>query len=246
MKRYLFTTILLFCICLSGCANNITSKTPAGSEISILINFQGNIDTTNNKYFIVFPTTIDQFSIAPIDDNDAEFNLDAPDDNLQDFYDHLVAEALFDTTLWETDPTEYFFSTYYKNWIDFIQNQDGKWRVYNSDTGSFPATGNKDTVTNYNVNVDINSSDTNQISITIPLDQLTGPYPKNASISFFIYTVNSDYQLYDWVQDVIVISNESGLTLPTSEDGLFSHNQDLVDASPDNSLDIKSWTVSIK
>lgn len=252
MKRYFYLLLIIFSIFLTGCANNLTSKVDAGSELSIIINFATNIDISNNQYVIVFPNTSTQESVAPVDEtDDAEFNFDTPDDNIQDFYDYLVADGLFDNTVWEQDPTEYFFSNYYKNWIDYIKNKDGKWRLYNSNTGSFPATGNRDTAIDYYTNFDIAIPAGNQISITIPLSDLTTIYAKNDPITFFVYTVNSDNKLYDWMTYAVVVSNVAGDT-PTEPDDLFSHNQDFNDPGAANpsllnpALDIVNWTVSIK
>ena len=54
IKLAVIIMLSISCIALSGCAKVVTPVFTAGKHITMEINYKGNIDTINNKYYLIF------------------------------------------------------------------------------------------------------------------------------------------------------------------------------------------------
>ena len=109
MRQYSVKLLLLIIIpiLLNGCANTVTEKESAGTEVTFSITFEGTPDFTNNSYFLVF--------------SDTSFNLNTSlTSNYFLFLEVPTAKVSVDT-ISNSVGLSYFYSNYFSSWGGVIE-----------------------------------------------------------------------------------------------------------------------------
>lgn len=246
-KILLLGLLCLNLIVLAGCARTVTLKSDAGSELDMLVRFNGPTATSQLSYYIIFPKSgYDISSLAPINKNQEPYPwFDAPKDstNLYLFNDQL--SQIFNLGLIGTQPVpdfiNYYFSNYYTNWYDYLEIKGTEVLLHK---GPFYPTGNIDTNDNVSPVGSIEKLGTSVLTISLPMGYLSHVYAKGDPIYFFIMTVK-DYQLVDWEPRISFIANQANSNLLESDDA-DSQNNEQMSAAWSPGADILSWDVYVR
>lgn len=213
---FLFISSFLF---LAGCARTVTVRPDVGNRMSIEITFRGEIDTSANRYYLVFgnnsPLFVDKgrYYFAPGEDYDRE-KLD------------VSTEA------------SYYFDTFFYSWNDFISLKNNTFNITN---GPFSSSVENSSYMAERLSLrDIpaaGSADAKKIKLIFDLSKFPPPLPTEVYFNFL--SVGPDGRLADVLG---ATDNKISVNIGSSVHDISEPQNPSIEGG----LDVVSWKVEIQ
>jgi len=218
---FLFLFFALAAQFIGGCARTVTQLPAVGGQLSLEIKFRGDVDTVNNRYYIVFgPSSILSSS--------KNYYFFAPGDG----YDLNKTDVLYAST-----EVSYYYDNYFYSWMDFIILKNNKYDISSGpyvSAASHEAYAAARTILTYRAEPS-GADAKKKMVLNFYLSRLSVPLPDPLSFTFIC--VDSNGVIRDLLMEANSISLTSGATVNKTE---------ISDTSIDPSLDIISWSMTIQ
>ena len=240
MMKMLVLVLIMTVALASGCARTVTSLQLAGNDVVITVNLASTLQN-GNRYYAIFS------------------NSSTLDIQLPALGDYFVApgEGDFDEGLLKQfDALPSTINVYYRNffysWSDVVlfdvNNESSSTgadaSLVRSGTGAFPSDIENDTNTTFNATIPNNIEtpyfpSTTQLTLTLPLSQLSPSFAQGDVIYFKVVSVDDNRILSDLIDGFLSIENTSGAATSGS-DGTDRYSGAAA------SLELTTWSAQIQ
>jgi len=217
---FLFLLFALAAQFVGGCARTVTQLPAVGGQLSIEIKFRGDVDTVNNKYYIVFGPS------SPLRSS-KNYYFFAPGDG----YDMNKTDVLYAST-----EVSYYYDNYFYSWADFIILKNNQYDISNGPYVSYTSHEAYAAARSYLAyRVEPSTADAKKkINLDFYLSRLSVPLPEPLYFTFICIDSNGV------IRDLLLETNSMPLT-----SGTTVSNTEISDPLIDPSLDIISWSVTV-
>jgi len=217
---FLFLFFVMAAQFIGGCARTVTQLPAVGGQLSVEIKFRGDVDTVNNKYYIVFAPS------SPLRSS-KNYYFFAPGDG----YDLNKTDVLYAST-----EVSYYYNNYFYSWMDFIILKDMQYFISN---GPYVSAASHEAYAaargHLAYRVEPSGADAKKkINLDFYLSRLSVPLPEPLYFTFICVDPNGV------IRDLLLETNSIPLT-----SGATVSNTEISDLLIDPSLDIISWSVTV-
>jgi len=122
MKNYILLIVISGLLLTTGCARTVTTKT-TGNQIVFNITFNGSVDATVNRYYIVLATVP---TVVPYASAIAKEYFFAPGE-------------IYNQDNFGVNTLEAYYDNYFSHWMDFVTLQNNTFYITNGNFTSFEA-----------------------------------------------------------------------------------------------------------